>query len=157
TLELPQGVELQQRLDSIIEVIYFMFNEGYAAHEGEDLIRQDLCMEAIRLGRLIAASSINEPRIDALVALMAFQAARLPARVDETGDLILFDAQDRSKWDQQLIGLAFHHFDRSMRGDTVSTYHVQAAIAATHARAVEPESTHWRIILELYDQLVAVS
>lgn len=157
TLEVPQGAELQRRLDSVIEVIYFMFNEGYAAHEGEDLIRQDLCMEALRLARLVASSSISEPRVDALVALLAFQAARLRARVDETGDLILLDSQDRAKWDQGLIALAFQYFDRSMRGDSVSAYHAQAAIAATHARAVYPESTDWRVILELYDQLLAVN
>ena len=135
---MPRGRELKQRLDSVLEVIYFMFNEGYAAHEGEELIRQDLCLEALRLGRLVAASSIAEPRVDALVALMALEAARLPARVDESGDLILLEDQDRSRWDQQLIALGFHHFDRSIAGDGVSEYHVQAAIAATHARAAEP-------------------
>jgi RNA polymerase sigma-70 factor (ECF subfamily) len=157
TLQMPVGLELEKRLDAVIEVIYFMFNEGYTAHEGEHLIRQDLCMEAIRLGRLIAASSIRRPRVDALVALMAFQAARLPARIDEAGDLVLLDLQARAKWDEQLIALGFAHFDRSMEGDAVSTYHVQAAIAATHARAIDPAATDWRIILELYDQLILIS
>ncbi len=112
TLDMPHGPELAARLDSVLEVIYFMFNEGYTAHAGEDLIRQDLCLEALRLGRLVAASSIAEPRVDALVALMALEAARLPARVDESGDLILLEDQDRSRWDQRLIALGFHHFDR---------------------------------------------
>jgi RNA polymerase sigma-70 factor (ECF subfamily) len=155
TLEMPEGGELDDRLDSVMDVIYFMFNEGYTSHEGEDLIRRDLCMEAIRLGRLIAASSLNRPAVDALVALMALQAARLAARVDEAGDLVLFDFQDRAKWDDRLIGLGFYHFERSMQGPAVSTYHVQAAIAATHARAIDPATTHWPIILELYDQLLA--
>ena len=83
TLELPRGPELKRRLDSVLDVVYFMFNEGYAAHEGEALIRQDLCLEALRLGRLVAASSMAEPRVHALVALMALQVTRLPARVDE--------------------------------------------------------------------------
>ena len=157
TLEVPRGPELQRRLDSVMDVVYFMFNEGYAAHEGEDLIRRDLCLEAVRLGLLIASSSIAEPRVHALVALMAFQAARLPARTDEAGDLVLLQAQDRSLWDRQLIALGFHHFDRSMTGDVVSAYHVQAAIAATHARAQSPQSTEWGIILDLYDQLLALS
>ncbi|MBZ5620483.1 MAG: sigma-70 family RNA polymerase sigma factor [Acidobacteriia bacterium] len=157
TFEMPRGVELKDRLASVLDVLYFMFNEGYAAYEGEDLIRQDLCMEALRLGCLVAASSISTPRVDALVALMALQAARLPARVDEVGDLVQLESQDRSRWDQQLIGLGFHHFDRSMVGDDVSEYHVQAAIAATHARAVDSQSVDWLAILRLYDQLLAIN
>jgi len=157
TLDMPRGPELNGRLDSVLEVIYFMFNEGYAAHAGEDLIRQDLCLEALRLGRLVAASSIGEPRADALVALMALEAARLPARVDESGDLILLEHQDQSRWDHRLIALGFHHFDRSISGEVVSEYHVQAAIAATHARAVDPQSRDWPMILDLYDQLLALN
>ena len=83
TLQVPSGSDLKRRLDSVLDVIYFMFNEGYAANDGRSLIRQDLCLEALRLGRLVAASSISEPRVHALVALMALQAARLDARVDE--------------------------------------------------------------------------
>ena len=127
--------DLDARLDSALEAIYFIFNEGYAAHEGEDLIRQDLCFEALRLGRLLAASSLAAPRVHALVAVMALQAARLPARIDEAGDLILLEDQDRARWDQRLIALGFHHFDLSMAGDQVSEYHVQAAIAAISPRA----------------------
>ena len=157
TLDMPPGRELKGRLDSVLDVIYFMFNEGYAAHEGETLIRQELCLEALRLGRLVASSSIAEPRVHALAALMALQAARLPARVDDTGDLILLDYQDRDRWDRQLIALGFHHFDRSIAGEEVSEYHVQAAIAATHARAPDPQSVNWCMILGLYDQLLAIS
>jgi RNA polymerase sigma-70 factor (ECF subfamily) len=153
TLDMPRGAELSERLDSAIEVIYFMFNEGYAAHEGDDLIRTDLCVEALRLGHLIATSSIAIPRVDALVALMALQAARLPARTDEAGDLILLDDQDRTRWDQRLISIGFHYFDKSIAGDEVSEYHVQAAIAAAHAR----DTVDWRFILGLYDQLFAMN
>ncbi len=156
-LEMPKGPELQKRLDSVLEVVYFIFNEGYAAHEGEDLIRQDLCFEALRLGRTIASSSIATPAVEALVAVMSFQAARLPARTDEAGDLILLEDQDRSRWKQQLVASGFHYFDRSIRGDQISEYHVQAAIAATHARADRIESVDWPIILELYDQLFAMN
>src|SRR5580700_4547457 len=157
TLDLPCGSALKKRLDSVLEVVYFMFNEGYAAHAGEDLFRQDLCTEALRLGRLVAASSIAEPRVDALVALMALEAARLPARVDESGDLILLESQDHSRWDQRLIALGFRHFDRSIAGKDVSEYHVQAAIAVTHARAADSQSRDWPTILELYDQLLAMN
>jgi RNA polymerase sigma-70 factor (ECF subfamily) len=157
TLDMPRGPELKQRLDSVLEVIYFMFNEGYAAHAGEDLVRQDLCQEALRLGRLVAASSIGEPRAEALVALMALEAARLPARVDESGDLILLESQDHRRWDRRLISLGFRYFDRSMAGEDVSEYHVQAAIAATHARAADAQSRDWSMILDLYDQLLALN
>jgi RNA polymerase sigma-70 factor (ECF subfamily) len=157
TLEMPEGPELVRRLNSVLEVIYFIFNEGYTAHQGQDLIRQDLCAEALRLGELVASSSIATPCVDALVALMALQAARLPARVDEAGDLVLLESQDRNRWDRRLIAVGFHYFDRSMRGDEVSEYHVQAAIAATHARAGDAESIDWPMILELYDQLMAIN
>ena len=88
--------------------------------------------------------------------LIAFQAARLPARVDASGDLVLLEQQDRNRWDPQLIALGFHHFDRSIAGDDVSEYHVQAAIAATHARAERADLIDWPIILGLYDQLLAL-
>jgi RNA polymerase sigma factor (sigma-70 family) len=155
--EMPQGPELSARLDSVLDVIYFMFNEGYAAREGSDLIRQDLCYEALRLGRLVASAPIATPRVHALVALMALQGARLSARVDAAGDLVLLEDQDRSRWDDRLIALGFHHFDRSIAGDEVSEYHVQAAIAATHARAADPPSVDWPLILHLYDQLLSIN
>jgi RNA polymerase sigma-70 factor, ECF subfamily len=157
TFDLPGGAALDRRLDSLLEVIYCIFNEGYAAHEGEDLIRRDLCEEALRLGFLIASSSITAPRVHALIALMAFQAARLPARTDAAGDLVLLDSQDRALWDRSLIAIGFYHFERSMRGDAVSPYHAEAAIAATHARAPDAASTDWPLILKMYDQLLCIN
>lgn len=157
TLDMPRGPELRQCLDSVLEVIYFLFNEGYAAHEGENLVRQDLCFEALRLGRLIATASIAVPIAHALIAMMALQAGRLPARTNEAGDLVLLEDQDRACWDQHLIALGFHHFERAMAGDVVSEYHVQAAIAATHARAAAEQSIDWPTILRLYDQLEQLS
>jgi len=157
TLDMPRGSELMLRLESVLDVLYFMFNEGYTAHEGADLIRRDLCFEAVRLGRLVALSSIGTPRVHALVALMAFQAARFPARIDATGDLVLLEFQDQSRWDQKLIGLGFHHFDQCMAGDEVSEYHVQAAIAATYARAPDPQSIEWPVILHLFDQHLSIN
>jgi RNA polymerase sigma-70 factor (ECF subfamily) len=157
TLDMPCAPELKTRLDAALEVIYFLFNEGYGAHEGEDLIRQDLCFEALRLGRLLAASSIAEPRVHALAAVMALQAARLAARVDGAGDLVLLESQDRSRWDQQLIAVGFHHFERSMAGEEVSEFHVQAAIAATYARAAAEPKVDWPVVLRLYDQLSAIT
>jgi RNA polymerase sigma-70 factor (ECF subfamily) len=157
TLEMPRGAELEERLASVLDVVYFMFNEGYTAHEGQDLIRRDLCYEALRLGCLVAASSITRPSVHALVALMAFQVSRLAARVDEAGDLVLFEDQDHGHWDQDLIGLGFHHFDQSISGDEISVYHVQAAIAAVYARAPDAQSIDWAMILHLYDQFLAIN
>jgi RNA polymerase sigma-70 factor, ECF subfamily len=156
TLDMPPAAELPRRLDMVLDVIYFLFNEGYAAHEGEALIRQDLCAEALRLGQLIAASRLAAPRVHALVALMALQSARSAARVDQSGELVLFEDQDRTRWDQGLIALGFHHFEQSISGEDVSEYHAQAAIAATLARASVAGETEWPTILELYDQLLAI-
>ncbi len=157
TLDAPSPAEMEARMDAVLDVIYFIFNEGYTAHEGDELIRLDLCREALRLGRLIAGSSLAEPRLHALVALMALQSARAEARVDSSGNLILLEDQDRSRWDQRLISLGFHHFDLSMSGEQASHYHVEAAIAATHARAAATGRIEWPLILELYDQLLALN
>ena len=156
SFELPSGTELNRRLDAVLDVLYLMFNEGYDAHQGEALIRQDLCFEALRLAQLVAASSVSAPRAHALVALLALQAARLPARIDGAGDLVLLDQQDRAQWDERLISIGFFHFDRSMAGSEVSPYHVEAAIAATHTRASTPSQTDWEVVLRLYDQLVVL-
>lgn len=155
--EMPSGVELLARLQSALEVIYLMFNEGYAAQSGEDLVRHDLCGEALRLGKLLADSSIGTPTTKALVALMAFQAARLSARVNSSGDLVLLQDQDPRLWDAQLTALGFHYFSQCSEGDEISEYHIQAAIASTHASATNPKSTDWKTILALYDQLMALN
>jgi RNA polymerase sigma-70 factor, ECF subfamily len=157
TLDLPHGEELKTRVDAALETLYFIFNEGYAAHEGDDLIRRDLCVEALRLARLIAASSLASPKAHALAALLALESARLPARVDALGDLVLLEDQDHSLWDQQLIALGFHHFNVSISGDELSEYHVQAAIAAEHIRGGIAGSMNWPAILHHYDQLFEMS
>jgi len=154
SFDLPSGFDLRRRLDAVLDVLYLMFNEGYDAHQGEELIRQDLCFEALRLARLVAGSSVSSPRVHALVALIALQTARLAARTDGVGDLVLLDQQDRSRWDPRLIAIGFHHFERSMAGREVSPFHVEAAIAATHTRAASPDGTDWKLVLSLYDQLI---
>jgi RNA polymerase sigma-70 factor (ECF subfamily) len=156
-LELPAGSDLAPRLESVLEVIYLLFNEGYSAHAGESLVRDDLCGEALRLGRLVARSPrIVSPAAHALVALMALQAARLPARIDARGELVLLEDQDRALWDQSLVALGFAHLERSAEGRTLTTYHVQAAIAALHARST-PDATAWAEILSLYDELLSLN
>jgi RNA polymerase sigma-70 factor (ECF subfamily) len=148
--ELPLGDDLALRLDSALEVIYLMFNEGYAAQSGEGLVRQDLC-------RLLAKSSVGTPQAHALVALIAFQAARLPARVDSAGELVLLEDQDRTLWDQKLVALGFHHFSQCAEGAHMSAYHVQAAIAAVYAGAQQSTHIDWPAILSLYDRLMEIS
>jgi RNA polymerase sigma-70 factor, ECF subfamily len=157
TLAMPPKAHLEQRLNSVLKVIYLMFSGGYAAHSGEDLIRGDVCLEALRLGRLVASSSMGAPRVDALVALMALQTARLPARTDTTGDLVLLEEQDRNLWDDELIAIGFSYFDRSIAGDEISEWHVQAAIAATYASAASSAEIDWVSILGHYDQLMEMT
>ena len=157
SLIMPQKAELQRRLNSVLDVIYLMFSGGYAAHTGEELIRRDVCLEALRLGRLVADSSMAAPRVDALVALMALQAARLPARTDAAGDLVLLEEQDRTLWDNALIALGFSYFDKSIAGNEISVWHIQAAIAATYASAESSETIDWPAILEHYDQLLVMA
>jgi RNA polymerase sigma-70 factor (ECF subfamily) len=157
SLELPRGPQLAERLDAVLEVIYLIFNEGYAAYSGENLIRQELCFEALRLGRLVAQSSLASPKLHALVSLMAFQAARLPARIDANGNMVLLEDQDRNLWDQNLVTLGFRELEKSAEGDEITSYHVQAALASVHAMAKDDASTDWPSVLSLYDQLLALS
>jgi RNA polymerase sigma-70 factor (ECF subfamily) len=156
--ELPTGAGLSERLEAVLDVLYLLFNEGYAAHDGENLVRQDLCVEALRLARLLAsAPATGTPAVHALAALMAFQAARLPARVDREGKMVLLADQDRTSWDRALIALGFHHFTRAADGPALTEYHVQSAIAAAHAQAESDATTDWPLILALYDDLVAIN
>lgn len=156
-LEIPLPRELGARLESVLEVIYLLFNEGYAAHGGESLVRADLCDEAIRLARLIAGNpQTDRPSVEALLALMLLQRSRLPARVDALGDLTLLADQDRSRWDRDLVESGLRHLGRAAAGTEVSPYHIEAAIAAQHATARDAASTDWPAILRLYDDLVAL-
>jgi RNA polymerase sigma-70 factor (ECF subfamily) len=158
TLAVPAPAELPKRLGSVLQVIYLLFNEGYTAHQGEDLVRQDLCAEAIRLGSLLLTRpETAPPKVHALLALMLLQASRLPARQDAEGNLCLLAEQDRSLWDQGLLGAGLHHLERATMGDELTEYHLQAGIAACHASAPSYETTDWRQVLALYDQLVMVA
>ena len=150
----PPPAELPDRLDSVLQVLYLLFNEGYSAHQGDDLVRHDLCEEALRLGLLLTRRPDTAlPKAHALVALMFFQASRLPARTDDSGELLLLAEQDRSKWDQRLIHAGLRHLDRAGAGDELTTYHVEAGIAAVHAQAPSDDATDWPRLLWLYDQL----
>jgi RNA polymerase sigma-70 factor (ECF subfamily) len=156
-LAVPPPRELPARLDAVLQVIYLLFNEGYSAHQGEDLVRHDLCAEAIRLASLMAARpDMAQPKVHALLALMYLQASRLPARQDAGGNLLLLAEQDRALWDRRLIAAGLHHLDRSAAGDELTEYHLQAGIAACHALAESYEQTDWPRVLDQYDHLVAL-
>src|SRR3954463_13945200 len=152
--EVPRGSELASRVASVLEVIYLIFNEGYTATAGDDLVRPALCEDALRLGRIVAELSTNEPEVHGLVALMEIQASRLRARTDSSGRPILLMDQDRGRWDQLLIRRGLGALERAERlGGANGPYALQAAIVACHARARTPSETDWRRIASLYDAL----
>jgi RNA polymerase sigma-70 factor (ECF subfamily) len=153
--EIPAGEELSRRLDAVLQTLYLLFNEGYKASSGDYLIREELCHEAIRLGSLLAEHPAgNQPRTHALVALMLLIAARLLARIDTEGNILRLKEQDRSTWNQVMIARGMSHLAESAAGETLSAYHLQAAIAACHCTASDYESTDWERILSLYDRLL---
>jgi RNA polymerase sigma-70 factor (ECF subfamily) len=142
------------RLDAVLTVIYLIFNEGYTATRGETLVRTDLCAEAIRLGRLIRTLMAPQPPAEAtaLLALMLLHDSRRPARLDEAGDLVLLDDQDRRLWDRRQIAEALPLVEEAFRGGP-GPYAIQAALSATHCQALRAEDTDWKRILQLYDLL----
>jgi RNA polymerase sigma factor (sigma-70 family) len=156
--ELPQGEALAARLASVLEVIYLIFNEGYAATAGEDWMRPALCEEALRLGRILAELAPLEPEAHGLVALMEIQASRFGARISPSGEPILLLDQDRARWDYLLIrrGLAALERAERLKG-AFGPYALQAAIAACHARALTAGETDWPRIVALYDILLQIA
>ena len=156
-IEVPSGSERDPRLASVLEVIYAIFNEGYAASAGEDWMRPGLCEDALRLGRILAGLAPEEPEVHGLVALMEIQASRMRARVDSDGAPVLLLKQDRTRWDRLLIRRGLAALDRAEQlGGTLGPYALQAAIAACHARARTGEETDWNRIVALYDALAGV-
>jgi RNA polymerase sigma factor (sigma-70 family) len=155
--EVPTGDDRAARLSSVLEVIYLIFNEGYAATAGDDWMRPGLCEDALRLGRILAELTPQEPEVHGLVALMEIQASRSHARTGPSGEPVLLLDQDRGRWDQLLIRRGLKALERAERLDgSLGPYALQAAIAACHARAHAPEETDWRRIAALYDELARV-
>ncbi|MBB5537342.1 RNA polymerase sigma factor [Rhizobium giardinii] len=157
TYEVPRGPDRKERLASVLEVIYLIFNEGYAATAGEDLIRPALCAEAQRLGRILAGLAPGEPEVFGLLALMEIQASRLNARTAPDGSPVPLTEQNRAHWDQLLIRRGLAALERAEAlGGAGGPYALQAALAACHARARKAEETDWQRIAGLYDELRAV-
>jgi RNA polymerase sigma factor (sigma-70 family) len=153
--EIPAGEELVPRVNSVLQTLYLVFNEGYKASEGEHLIRADLCREAIRLGELLVEHPVGRrPRVQALLSLMLLNGARLLARLDADGNILRLEDQKRSSWDQAMIARGLYYLMQSTSADEVSEYHLQAGIAACHSAAKDYASTDWPRILSLYDRLM---
>jgi RNA polymerase sigma factor (sigma-70 family) len=156
--EVPRADELHERLASVLEVIYLVFNEGYAATAGDDWVRADLCEDALRLGRVLATLMPDESEVHGLVALMEIQASRLRARVGPSGEPVLLLDQNRARWDRLLITRGLDALARAESlGGALGPYALQAAIAACHARARTAEETDWRRIAALYDALAQLA
>jgi predicted RNA polymerase sigma factor len=156
--EVPRGAELAARRSSVLEVLYLVFNEGYAATAGDDWMRPGLCEDALRLGRILAELLPQEPEVHGLVALMEIQASRLGARLGPAGEPVLLLDQDRARWDQLLIHRGLAALERAERlGGGLGPYALQAAIAACHARALTAAETDWIAIAALYDALARLA
>ena len=157
SLDPPAAQELVQRLDAVHQVLYLIFNEGYSSSSGEMAIRTDLCEEAARLCHLLCSHRhCSTPTTFALLALMLFHAARLDARLDPEGSILLMEEQDRSKWDGRLIERAKEYLDRSAEGTVISPFHLEAGIALHHSTAKSYAETDWPAILRLYDALLTL-
>jgi len=153
----PDEAELPDRLRAVLAVVYLVFNEGYSASGGERLVREDLCAEAVRLGRLLAELMPDEPEVLGLLALMLLVESRRPARTTPGGELVLLADQDRGTWDRALVAEGQALVRRCLRRGRPGPYQIQAAINAVHSDAPTAAATDWRQIVTLYDQLLAVS
>ena len=152
-VEVPAADVIGVRLDAVVAVLYLLFNAGYDAPAGEQAVRRELCHEAIRLCRvLVADPRTDRPRVRALLALMLLHGSRLAARVDDRGDILLLDDQDRALWDERMIAEGVRVFGTACAGDESSPFHTEAAIALCH---VAPE-TDWELVVRLYDELLEV-
>jgi RNA polymerase sigma factor (sigma-70 family) len=154
-LDPPEASQLINRLDAVHQVLYLIFNEGHSSSRGETAIRPDLCEDAAYFCHLLCTHpNCCTPTTRALMALLLFHAARLEARLDQRGSVLLLDEQDRSRWDQRLISRAHEFLDMSAQGTEVSIYHLEAGIALYHCSATSHESTDWPAILRLYDAMI---
>ena len=154
----PEPAQLSSRLDGVLQTLYLLFNEGYKASVGGQLVREELCQEAIRLVTLITQHPATQtPRAYALLALMLLNAARLDTRTDDAGNLLRLHEQDRSAWNQAMIQEGVLCLRHASQGSALSVYHIEAGIAATHCLAADASATDWPRILELYDRLLALT
>ncbi len=151
---IPSGNQLRQRLETVYRVLYLIFNEGYNSLKSDELIRKDVCAEAMRLCILLCEHQVvGEPAGFALLSLMCFHASRFDSRIDENKDIVLLQHQDRSKWDRALMERGYYYMNLSSKGKYLSAYHIEAAIGAEYCLAADFENTNWERLSELYDLL----
>jgi len=154
-LEIPVGEQLIARLEIVCSILYLLFNEGYNSGKEDELIRRDLCAEAMRLCLLLTQHQVGaRPATFALLSLMCFQASRFESRLDENNTIILLQQQDRSTWNRELIQRGYYYLNHSSQGDQLTIYHIESAIAAEHCMAASFEQTNWQRMLYLYDLLL---
>jgi RNA polymerase sigma factor (sigma-70 family) len=157
TLDMPEGPDLAERLESVLDVLYAMFTEGHTAHAGDALVRRDICEDAMRLGALLLRlPTLARPEVHALMALFHLTAARFDSRADSEGELLLLADQDRSRWDRPHMSAGLRHLERAATGEQLTRYHLEAELAACHTLAASWEATNWARIIELYDQLMTL-
>jgi len=156
--EVPEGKDLRKRKESVLETIYLLFNEGYSASKGQDLIRYELCEEAIRLTEMIAAnkSILQKDSVYAILSLMYLNASRFNARLSPDGNLLTMAEQDRSQWNKKMIDTGLTYMAKAVEDDELSIYHILAAISGQHCIAPDYASTDWKTILSLYDHLIRI-
>ena len=153
--EIPAGEPLKERLDTVYTILYLLFNEGYNSSKADELIRHDLCAEAMRLCKLLTEHRVgNTPSSFALLSLMCFQASRFDSRMGDDNTIILLEHQDRHGWNQELIRRGYYYLNLSATGDRLSVYHIESAIAAEHCLSPDFASTNWETLLKLYDCLL---
>lgn len=154
TLEIPNGKALQQRLETVHTVLYLIFNEGYNATKSDELIRKDICAEAMRLCLLLCEhKTVSHPASYALLSLMCFQASRFESRLDKNNAIILLEQQDRSTWNHELIDRGYYYLNKSSAGEQITIYHIESAIAAEHCLAKDFQLTNFSRLLQLYNML----
>ncbi len=154
-LEIPGGAALHQRLETVYTVLYLLFNEGYNSLKADELIRRDVCAEAMRLCKLLSENKAGaQPATFALLALMCLQASRFNSRMDENNSIILLQHQDRTKWNHALIKKGYWYLNLSSKGDDITVYHIESAIAAEHCMAASFSQTNWQRMLQLYNMLL---
>lgn len=152
--DIPVGVDLKKRLDIALQAIYLLFNEGYNSSDKSDLIRKDLCEEALRLALMLTENEyISQPKCFALVALMSLLVSRFESRLNENGEIILLEEQDRTKWNSELIKIGLYYLNKSSEGNEITDYHIEASIVAEHSIAKNFSETNWESILHLYNAL----
>ena len=154
--QVPQGNELLQRLEAVSLTLYLLFNQGYNSTTGCSIIQKELCLEAIRLTKLLVSKFTDNSKMKALLSLMCLHTARFDARLDHKGTLVLFADQDRGKWNDELINIGMNYFRQALKGKFLSTYHIEARIAAEHCLSKSFEDTNWQVIYEQYELLYSL-